>query len=89
MATPTPAQAEATGTPIRFEYDGETYEVAPSSTWDLDILEAYEDGMIVRVIKGLLGPKQYAQFRSKKRTAADVGGLFESMQVAMGLGGNS
>lgn len=87
MATNT-AKTEALNEKVSFEYDGETYEVAPAREWDLDVLEAYEDGMIATTVRSLLGKEQYATFRSKKRNVGDLEDLFMEIQKALGVEGN-
>jgi len=54
-----------------FEYDGETYSVAPSKVWPLESQEAEEAGRYTEAAKLILGEKQYKLFRSKSRTVGD------------------
>jgi hypothetical protein len=82
------AKAEALGENVEFDFDGETYTVAPAAEWDLDVMESYEDGKIASTIRALLGPAQWATFRSKPRKVADLNSLFEAVQVALGISGN-
>lgn len=88
MATQNTAKTEATNSPVEVEYDGETYTVAPAREWDLDVLEAYEEGMIARTVRSVLGAEQYQTFRSKKRTVGDLEDLFLEIQSALGVEGN-
>lgn len=81
-------KAEATGQAISVEYDGETYEVPPTMEWDLDVLEALEEGQIVRAVRGLLGEEQYSQFKATKRTVKDLNSLFETIGQSAGFQGN-
>jgi hypothetical protein len=78
------AEALATGTP--FTFDGETYTIAPTTEWDLDALEAYEDGQIARCVRLILGADQWKAFRSKPRTVGELSDLFDAAQKAAGLG---
>jgi hypothetical protein len=80
------AKADATGEMVAFEYDGETYEIAPTLEWDLDVLEAYEDGKIVATVRALVGPEGWTKYRSKKRTVSDLNEFFDAIQGALGLG---
>lgn len=82
------AKNEALNESISFEYDGHEYEVPPAREWDLDVLEAYEGGMIATCVRAVLGEEQYAIFRSKKRTVGDLNDLFEEVQKALGVEGN-
>ncbi|MFD6638329.1 hypothetical protein ACFWDN_21210 [Micromonospora chalcea] len=88
MSKTAAAKAEATDQPTSFEYDGETYQVAPSKDWDLDALAAFEDGAILRAVTLILGAEQMKRFRSKKRTIGDLNALFETAQKAAGIEGN-
>lgn len=79
------ARAEATGQPTTFEYDGETYTVAPSKSWNLDALEAFETGHMLTAVKLILGADQLARFRTKPRTIGDLDTLFDAAQKAAGI----
>jgi hypothetical protein len=82
------AKADALGQKITFEFDGITFDVPSANEWDLDALEAYEDGKIVALIRALLGVEGWAKFRAKKRTVEDLNALFSALQKAMGIEGN-
>jgi hypothetical protein len=84
----TPAKSEALHESVSFDYDGHNYTIAPTTEWDLDVLESYEDGKIAATVRALLGPEQWATFRSKKRNVGDLGSLFEALQSAIGISGN-
>jgi hypothetical protein len=86
--TNTPAKAEALGENVDVEYDGETYSIPPTSEWDLDALEAYEDGKVLATVRSVFGDAQWSKFRQKRRTAADLTKLVEAMQTALGIQGN-
>lgn len=81
-------KAEAQNTHTDVEFDGQTYSVPPTMEWDLDVLEALEDGQIVKAVRALLGEEQYGQFKTKKRTVADLNALFEAIGAAAGFQGN-
>jgi hypothetical protein len=80
------AKAEATTGVVSFEFDGDAYEVPTSDNWDLDVLEAYEDGKIVATVKALVGPAGWATFRAKPRKVSDLDTFFNAIQEALGLG---
>lgn len=88
MAPVTPVKAEAIGTPVQFEYDGDTYAVAPANEWDLDVLEAFEEGRILATVRSLLGEAQWKTFRAKPRNVQALADLFEALQAALGISGN-
>lgn len=80
-------KAEALSETVSFEYDGETFTVGnDAQDWDLEVLEAFEDGKIVAAVRGLLGPDGWAQFKSKPRTVRDLNAFFETAAEALGLG---
>lgn len=81
-------KAEALSTEVAFTFEGETYTVAPTKEWDLDALEAFEDGHIATCVRLILGDAQWATFRKKPRKLADLNALFEAVQRAAGVEGN-
>lgn len=80
------AKTEALDAPVSFEYDGETYEIPKTLAWDLDVLEAYEDGRVLACVRALLGDEAWKRYRAKPRTVGDLTDLFEALQGALGLG---
>jgi hypothetical protein len=85
-APKTPAEAEGRHEDLEFSFEDKTYSVPAPDDWDLDILEAYEEGRIVAVVKGLLGEAQYGAFKAmKRRTVGDLGRLFDALQEVMDL----
>ena len=79
-------KADVLGTDIAFDFDGDSYTVPPTSDWDLDVLEAIEDGKMIGAVRSLLGVSQWATFKAKRRTASDAAALYEALQGALGLG---
>lgn len=85
----TPAEFEAKGQKISFQYDGETFEVLPPAEWDVEALEAVEDQKIVTCIRLILGDEQWKRFKARPRTVGDLNALFAVMQArALGPSGN-
>ncbi|TDC33460.1 hypothetical protein [Micromonospora sp. KC213] len=82
------ARAEAAGKVAQFVFDGETYTIAPSADWDLDVLDRFEDGRVLGAVTLVLGPEQMKRFRSKPRTIGDLNALFDEAQRAAGIAGN-
>lgn len=90
-------KAEANGTGLSFEWDGETYLIPNMDDWDLDVFEAEEAGQPWKVVRLLLGPAQYERFktepdpdkpgqrRKKKRTMRDVSGWMTAATKAAGV----
>ncbi|WP_329105514.1 hypothetical protein OG792_32840 [Micromonospora sp. NBC_01699] len=86
MTARSAAKAEALGVKIAFTHEDVSYEMDPAMSWDLDAMEAFEDGNLVTCIRLILGPEQYAKFkpRGTKRTVGDLSALFETIQKAAG-----
>ncbi|MGW0504143.1 hypothetical protein [Micromonospora sp. NPDC003241] len=82
------ARAEAAGQLSTFEFDGETYAVAPTDQWDLGALDAIEDGRILAAVRIILGAEQVDRFRAKPRTFGDLNSFFDAAQKAAGVKGN-
>lgn len=79
------ARAEALSRPITFEYDGESYTIAPAAEWPLEVLDEFEDGRLTSCVRVLLGDDQWSRFRSKPRTLGDLNNLFDAAQRAAGF----
>ncbi len=84
----TPAETEAREGEVRFSFDKVEYVIPPAKEWDLDVLESWEDGKVASTCRALMGPDQWAKFRSVKRTVEDLNSLFEALQEALGVEGN-
>ncbi len=78
------AKAEVNGDSIVFEYDGEQYVLPPALDWDVEVFEAGEDGKIVTAVRTLLGDKQWATYKSKKRTLGDTSELWSAALASLG-----
>ncbi len=86
--TANPTAAEALAEPIPFEFQGQTYTVPPTSEWDYETLEAFEDQKAVAILRSLLGPEQHAAFKATKPKVADFTAMMEALAGALGLSGN-
>jgi hypothetical protein len=82
------AKSEALGLGIDFEFEGKTFTVPPTSEWDLDVLENYEDGKVAATMRALLGADQWATYKETPRKVSDLAALFEAVQGALGISGN-
>lgn len=80
------AKSDATRKPVSFDFDGETYTIPPAAEWDLDVLEAAEDGRNIAMIRALLGEEGWTTFRSKPRTVADLTEMTQAIEKAVGSG---
>lgn len=82
------AKSEATKSKITFTFDGDKYQINPTTEWDVDVLEAVEDGKVVSVVRAILGDKQWETFKVKPRKVEDLNKLFEAISKAVGIQGN-
>jgi len=87
MATKTdPLKDEAAeSTELKFTYDGYDYTVDKEMITDLDVLELFEDDKLIKAIKMILGAKQWAQFRSKRRGSKDLNDLAKLLFAEIGV----
>lgn len=83
-----PAAHEALAIAVPFHYEGEDYTVSPSAEWDLDVLEAFENGKLVTFLRGVLGDKQFAAYRAKHPKVGDLEPFVVAIQKALGIKGN-
>lgn len=78
------AAEEAANAPVDFEYDGDQYTVPPFKEWDLDAMEAYEDGKILSCIRAVLGDDQWKVFKAGKPKMKDFDTFCEALFAATG-----
>lgn len=87
------AEREAEGIEtVEVEYDGEVYEIpADVQDWPVDVSEAFERGLAVTAIRGLLGRDQWAKVSAKKYRLRQLGEMYERLAEAGGFSdsGNS
>lgn len=86
--TKSAAAHEALAESVPFTYEGEDYSVAPSSEWDLDVLEAFENGKLVTFLRGVLGSEQYAAYRKAHPKVGGLEPFVVAIQKALGIKGN-
>lgn len=83
-----PAAAEALAEKIPFTSRGVDFELDPSSEWDFEAIEAFENGRIATFLRLILGEKQYAAFKATKPKVGDVDAFVMELQKALGIAGN-
>ena len=81
-----PTKKDVTGTPVEFEYNGETYSIPPAEEWDIDVLEAIDDNKLTYALKALVGEEQYARFRKTNRTVKALGEFMSAATKGAGAG---
>ena len=79
------AEAAAEDEPTVVEFDGDEYTVPAPMDWDLDVFDAIELGQIVRAVRVVLGPEQFAKFRENHSKVRDVDAFFSKLAEAQGL----
>ncbi|WP_326792046.1 hypothetical protein OHA79_09600 [Streptomyces sp. NBC_00841] len=81
-----PTKNDATHTDFSVEFNGDTYSVPPADDWDIDVLEAIDEGHMTTAMRALLGADQYATFRAKNRKVRDLGAFFDVAGKVVGAG---
>lgn len=76
---------DLTEKPIEFTYDGEEYTFSKDDLDDVDVIEGFEDGKLVSPVRRILGDKQWATFKSKKRTSQDLADMVTLMFDEVGV----
>lgn len=69
------AEEAEESTMVTFEYDGEEYTYDSEDLDDVDILEAWEQGKTITLLRLALGEAQWMKFKRKRRRATDIEGL--------------
>lgn len=88
MTSKTPTAAEALAERVPFTWRETDFTVLPSSEWPYDALEFYENGMITRFLKEVLGAEEHDRFKALKPKAGDVEDFIKTVQKALGIQGN-
>jgi hypothetical protein len=68
-----------------FTYDGEQWTMKPTDEWDIEIFEMIEDSKLVSAVREILGAKQWARFKAKKRKVKDFSDIYDKIQEVMGV----
>jgi hypothetical protein len=84
----TPAAHEALAEGIPFTYGDHDYIITPSSEWDLDALEAFENGKLATFLRLVLGEEQYSVYKQKHPKVGELEPFVVSLQKALGIKGN-
>lgn len=82
------AEAGVSDKPITITWDGNTYRLVPSADWDINVLEAVEDGKITHILRGIIDGDGYARFAETKPKIADLDGFTRKAMRALGVQGN-
>lgn len=85
---PTAAQNEATDKPITVTWKTKTYRLVPTKEWDIETLEAMEDGKLAHMLQGMIADDGYARLRETKPLVSELTDLFQKIQKVLGISGN-
>lgn len=82
----TPAEVETTADTVTIEWADKEFTL-PAHLDDADgsVLEAIDDLKLSHVLRSLLGPEQWRQFKATKPKVADYGEMFAEYAKAIGL----
>lgn len=58
---------------------------ADVADWDVDALEAFEDGKAAAAVRAVLGPQQWAEFKKTKPKTRDLAAVSDAIASAMGF----
>lgn len=80
-------EAEAKGIEtMTLEYGGHGYQIpATVDDWPIEALEAAEAGLPSALMRGVLGPAQYAAFKARHSTVKDLRNMSELVAQTSGF----
>ncbi len=85
------AKAEAQRNGVDFEFDGKQYHLPPADEWDIDVMEHFSDGDVLKAAKALFEEEQWEAFRTdengkrKKRVNRELAEFIETAMSALGV----
>lgn len=87
--TTDPVEAEALELErVSFTWRNTEFTALATADWPFEAIEAFEDGMVTKFLREVLGDAEYAKFKTLKPRAKDIDDFVESMQKALGIQGN-
>lgn len=84
----TPAESEATGAPIEFDFHGLTLAVPPTLKWPYRAVVAFERGQVSGFLAGVLGTEGHDAFLATEPDAERAAELVAEVQRVAGIAGN-
>lgn len=85
MTTPVQNEAENVET-VQISHGTLTFTIPTDvGDWDVDALEAFEDGKAAAAVRAVLGPKQWAEFKKTKPKTRDLAAVSDAIAAAMGF----
>lgn len=71
---------------IEITWRDRTFTIAADmDDWPVEVTEAMEDGKAVAIVRGLLGPKQWLEFKATRPRNHDLNELSEVLAKALGF----
>lgn len=86
MSDPREAEAkDETTAPVEFR--GQTFEVPRNyDDWTVDFLESIEEGKVIGIVRGALGPAQWRVVKGMNLTMKQLQPFADDIAAAMGFG---
>jgi len=83
-----PRQDEAKdATTATVEFNGDTFTVPRNyDDWTVDFLESIEEGKVIGIVRGALGPAQWGRVRRMNLTMKQLQPFADDIATAMGFG---
>lgn len=79
-------EAEANNEPAVITWRGHEFTVPRDyDDWSIELVEAFEDGRELSIIRGALGPAQWRIVKSEEPKVRDIKGLAEDIATALGF----
>jgi hypothetical protein len=81
---------EATGndSPIIITWNGQHFRLVPSDDWDIETLEAIEDGKITHVLRAILADDGYDRLSKMRPKVKELESFMNKAMRALGIQGN-
>lgn len=76
-------KAAATGETVKVRYKGHVYSFSPDDL-TIDVLEALDDQKLTHVIRGLIGPGQWATYKERHRSTEEFNEFLVAVMEAAG-----
>ena len=88
MTQKSAAAHEALGEKVPFTFEGVDYLVTPTSEWEFEALEAFEEGKVLAFLRSILGEEDYGRLKASKPKVAKLRQFSSEVVKALGVSGN-
>ena len=82
------SEPEPAGRIVRIDYEGHTYTFDADEV-SIDALEDFENQKYIRAVRAVIGPEQWAEYKSRHPKAVDLDLFIAALWDAAGALGNS